>query len=254
MDWSILIGASHLGAGVVALWMLSFVLLLVVRFALCAEKWEGFITPHEWYKKCCHVLKEVTEGGFKNNLTEDEIGRYPHSIRVGSDDLIVQCHKLSDGWVIKGHIVNPCAGTLPTLKFVEPASSDGIRSAYAWSSLANLKDRLSTKQECLDAIKSFPEYQRSYDKYKQDDEVQEKYVPYVALVLPALALAGLADLFLYAFFMSPVVTLSLSGIVLTIACSRFLSSKLADNIKKTKENSDDIKSIKDLNSSEEDQS
>lgn len=253
MDWSILIGASHLGAGVVALWMLSFVLLLVVRFALCAEKWEGFITLHEWYKKCCHVLKEVTEGGFKNHLTEDEIDRYPHSIRVGSDDLIVQCHQLSGGWVIRGREVSSY-GTYDRFKFVEPASADGRSSAWAWRSLDNLKDRFSTKQECLDAIKSFPEYQGSYSKYKLDDEVQEKYVPYVALVLPALALAGLADLFLYAFFMSPVVTLSLSGIVLTIACSRFLSSKLADNIKKTKENSDDIKSIKDLNSSEEDQS
>ena len=58
-----------------------------------------------------------------------------------------------------------------------------------------------------------------------------------------MLLALVADLFLYALLLSPVVTLTVSGIVLTVTCSRFLSSKLADNIQQTKVNTDDIKNL-----------
>lgn len=246
MDWSILIGASQLAAGLGALWLLSFVLLLVVRFALCAEKWEGFITLKEWYLKTSVVFAEDPDIQYLHDLDEALLDQYPHSVKLGSNRFVATAQKIGDKWYAKGLLLH-------TNFYSKEEVVLDIQANNYWFSTATDRS-YNTLQECLDAIKGHWSYQESKVRCINEHEGECTTVPYIVLTLPALVVAALADLFLYAFFLSPVLTLSVSGIVLTIACSRFLSSKLADNIKQTKENTDDIKSIKDTKSSEENES
>lgn len=64
---------------------------------------------------------------------------------------------------------------------------------------------------------------------------------WVKLIIPA---AIVIDVCLFAFTKAPIATLSIVGTVTTLGCTRWVSGKLASNVKQTMKNTSDIKDLK----------
>ena len=157
MDWSILIGASQLSAGAVCLWLISFVLLLAVRFSLCAEKWEGFITLKEWFIKGCYTQTIIHESGYREGLAP-KLDKFPYFANVDREELLLRPQRYEKGWAIVGLRID----LREAYRFVDVKDPEKPHSKdYSWCSIQYLENYYETKEQCLEAMKTLPLFQES---------------------------------------------------------------------------------------------
>lgn len=208
MSFTITLGFLALCAFLLAGFILSLLGLAFVRFALNAKVWDGFMTFGGLLKACRIITTRKTASVYY-------CGDYYKLTRTiggwvfhdsGSCSLEIKGGNVVTYW----RMTDPCVrGRVTFFKSVE---------------------------EALEAVESL-------DVRKKSEEEDINYN--LLLVFDLLLVAFLADLAWWLFGLYPILTVSVCSTVALTLCTRWLSGKLATTVKQTKENTDDIKVLKD---------
>lgn len=204
MSFTITLGFLALCALLLAGFIISLLGIAFARFALNAKAWDGFITIDKWLE-LCFVLRPF------ETLSVDH---------------------LDERFVLK-----PFKGGyafISGLSYKRGAEIRGGRFAEGWHVEGRYSHNITKFNTIEDALTV--EHTNTYTEMRFNDNF--------ILLIPALFLALLADLTWWLLGLYPILTVSVCSTIALTLCTRWLSGKLATTVKQTKENTDDIKVLK----------